>query len=111
MQILNKKANKLSSLIADISNSKDKIAQAQKSVTDNEVKISIIDFKKKKLESELTGLIVNQSIISKDASNLFESLFTSEYDLALLDMHLTKESEGKNIPQMDGFQILKLYKI
>lgn len=100
------KASKLSGLISDISNSKDKIGNFQKIVFESDGKKDTNSKRKINIESEHSVVIEKHKALAKGAGNIFESLTNAEFDLILLDMHLTKESEGKEPIEMDGYKIL-----
>ncbi|MFN8353692.1 MAG: hypothetical protein U0Y10_04580 [Spirosomataceae bacterium] len=100
-------ALKLSTFITEISNWKENIISFQNSIKENEKRREEYVKRKNEIENEWTDLKKGQSLISTSAANLLESLFTNEYDLILLDMHLTKESESKQPNEMDGFLVLQ----
>ena len=96
----------LSLYITNISNAKKILINSEQVINTCNQAIANLSKQKSDKENELQALKLSYQTVSNELNKLFESLCNSEIDLILLDMHLTKESEGKEYKQMDGYKVL-----
>ncbi len=100
-------AIQLSKLITEISNSKVKIQSIDNLILETQKRIETFRKTEEYLTQEISSYESQRKAKSKIVKSIFESLNNSEYDVVLLDMHLSKDSEGQIIEKTDGYSVLK----
>jgi len=100
----------LSQHITNISNAKESLKNSEQSLILISKTIENLSQKKSEITNHIQSLNSLYKSVSNIAYQLFESLYNNEVDLILLDMHLTKDSEGKEYKKMDGYKVLKKLK-
>lgn len=100
-------AIQLSKLIAEISNSKVKIQSIENLILETQKRIETLSKTEEYLTQEITSYESQRKAKSQTVKSIFESLNNSEYEVVLLDMHLSKDSEGQIIDKTDGYRVLK----
>lgn len=101
-----KDAETLKDLITKIIKAKSDLIEENKRLINFESKKLVYDPKLNNIHLVLKKLYEKQKELIPKTS--FENLAQKKFDLILLDMHLTKESEGNQIDKMDGYEILNL---
>lgn len=96
----------LSQYITNISNAKESLKNSEQSFNGSSQTIESLSQKESEIANDIQKLKSSYRTVSNNAYQLFESLYNNEVDLILLDMHLTKDSEGKEYKKMDGYKVL-----
>lgn len=73
----------------------------------NETKFEVINSKIKSVQSELNISKQERASLITEIQIKYDRLIYNELDIILLDMHLSHKSEGKEINEMDGYEILE----
>lgn len=101
-----KEVDKLQEIVRFLLKEKNSIETEKSNNQISSTKLDWLEAKIPSVQSEYDSLKQQQVLLIREIKTRYEGLIRNEFDMILLDMHLSMDSEGKEISDMDGYKIL-----